>query len=109
VAVLLDAVIWHGYRLNDDALTLLEHDATAHSAAVAALSVYEGDTWEGAQRRLKAVQDATQDDIRPLFDLWCDDTQTMETATTNALTVLWRAAERRRLATELQRLDTATP
>lgn len=109
VAVLLDAVIWHGHRLNDAALELVEHDPTAHSALIAALAVWEGDTWEGAQRRLKAVQAATNADIRPLFGLWCDDTRPMQETVTDAITVLWRANERRRLTTELQRLETATP
>lgn len=109
VAVLLDAVIWHGFELNGDALNLL-NDRPDHQAVIIAAQTCNSDPrWEGAHTRLAAVQDATDVDIRALFGLWCDWDRPMSEAVTEALTTLWRAAERHRLTVELQALETALP
>ena len=106
VAVLLDAVIWHGHRLNDAAIALL--DPEHQTIVTAAQTIDNGNTWEDARARLEAVQ-ATGADIRTLFDIYWDDTRPIAETVTEALTVLWRASERRRLTRELQALEVAKP
>ena len=106
VAVLLDAVIWHGHRLNDEALQLLNPEQQA--IVTAAQTIDNGQGWGDARARLEAVA-ATGADVRTLFGLWCDHKRPVAEAVTDAITVLWRAAERRRLTDELQALEVAKP
>ena len=106
VAVLLDAVVWHGHRINDTAIALL--DPKHQTIVTAAQTIDNGKTWEDARARLEAVA-ATGADIRTLFGLWCDHERPVAETVTDALTVLWRASERRRLARELQNVEVAKP
>ena len=104
--MLLDAVVWHGHRINDTAIALL--DPKHQTIVTAAQTIDNGKTWEDARARLDAVQ-ATGADIRTLFDIYWDDTRLVAETVTEAITVLWRASERRRLTRELQALEVATP
>lgn len=67
LAIVLDAVIYHGWTIDDPDGIIRYHSATA-AAIIEVCRQHPGTGWPAATRRLKALH-AAGHDIRPLYAL----------------------------------------